>query len=381
MDVLPKRSFFMSRSGPLTSLPDRSTPLVLHVVEAFGGGVAAVLTDYVASLPELQHVVLAYRRPGVQIGNGLHGRAELIDLPDGKLAQIRAVQDAVNRLRPDVIHAHSSYAGGYVRLATRRHDARIVYSPHCYSFQRRDVPGMARAGFWMAEAALSFRTDAVAAVGEWEKELAVRLPKRSKVVLVPHRVQLPVDLPAPPLANDGPVVTVGRIVPQKDPSFFADAARDARLLGGDREWRWVGGGDERLERLLRDSGVTVTGWRPRDAVLRELAGAHAYVHTAAWEGNPVTVLEAASVGLPIVARDIPPVRHAGDERLASTPIELAQMVLELDDPLRRKIAMEEAASFVTRTTARSQSGALRELYGLAAPSTNGRVASRASAVR
>jgi glycosyltransferase involved in cell wall biosynthesis len=370
----------MKNVRSLPSRPERSTPLVLHVVEAFGGGVAAVLTDYVVSLPELQHVVLAYRRPGVQIGNGLHGRAELIDLPDGKLAQIRAVQDAVQRLRPDVIHAHSSYAGGYVRLATRRHDARIVYSPHCYSFQRRDVPGMARAGFWMAEAALSFRTDAVAAVGEWEKELAVRLPKRSKVVLVPHRVQLPSDLPEPPETDDGPVVTAGRIVPQKDPSLFAEAARDARLLGGDREWRWVGGGDERLERLLRDSGVIVTGWCPRDAVLRELAGAHAYVHTAAWEGNPVTVLEAASVGLPIVARDIPPVRHAGVERLATTPIELAQMVLELDDPVRRKSAIEEAAAFVTRTTARSQSGALRELYGLTAPSaSNGRAPTRASA--
>ena len=66
-------------------------------------------------------------------------------------------------------------------------------------------------------------------------------------------------------------------------------------------------------------------------MLRELANAHAYVHTAAWEGNPVTVLEAASVGLPIVARDIPPVRHAGVDRLAATPIDMAQQVLALDD--------------------------------------------------
>src|SRR5262249_26481153 len=206
-----------------------------------GGGVAAVLSDYVSSLPEVTHVVLAYRRPGVQIGNGLHGRAELIDLPPGHLAQIRAVQEAVRRLEPDVIHAPSSYAGGYVRFATRRHHARIVYSPHCYSFQRRDVPVLARAGFWVMEAAQSFRTDAVAAVGEWEQELAARLPKRAKVVLVPHQVQLPSDLPAP-AGDKGPVVTVGRIVAQKDPQFFASAARDARLLGGDREWRWGGGG-------------------------------------------------------------------------------------------------------------------------------------------
>ncbi len=363
----------MSRTV-LRQRSERPTPRVLHVVEAYGGGVAAVLSDYVASLPEVEHVVLAYRRPGVQIGNGLHGRAELIDLPDGKLAQIRAVQDTVRRLQPDVIHAHSSYAGGYVRFATRRHEARIVYSPHCYSFQRKDVPGMARASFWVMEAALSFRTDAVAAVGEWEQELAARLPKRTDIVLVPHRVHLPADMPPAAHDDDAPVVTVGRIVPQKDPAFFADAARDARLLGGTREWRWVGGGDDRLTQLLRDSGVTVTGWTSRAEVLRELSEAHAYVHTAAWEGNPVTVLEAASVGLPIVARNIPPVRHAGVERLASTPIELAQMTLELDDPVRHAEAVKEAGTFVSRTSARSQAGALRELYGLPNPtSANGKV--------
>src|SRR5262249_57287472 len=99
VESLPKCVCHMSRSDSLRSRPRRATPLVLHVVEAFGGGVAAVLTDYINSLPELHHVVLAYRRPGVQIGNGLHGRALLIDLPHGKLAHIPAVHDAASRLR------------------------------------------------------------------------------------------------------------------------------------------------------------------------------------------------------------------------------------------------------------------------------------------
>jgi len=51
---------------------------VLHVVEAYGGGVAAVLTDYINALPEVRHVVLAYRRPGTQIGGDIEERAELI---------------------------------------------------------------------------------------------------------------------------------------------------------------------------------------------------------------------------------------------------------------------------------------------------------------
>src|SRR4051794_36096555 len=160
----------MTSTSP-SQRPERRSPLVLHVVEAYGGGVAAVLADYISSLPDVRHVVLAFLRPGTQIGDVLQGRAELIEMPSGKVNQIRAVRRTVRQLRPDVIHAHSSYAGGYVRLATPRYGARLVYSPHCYSFERLDVPSVARAGFWALEAALSFRTDSVAAVGEWEQIL------------------------------------------------------------------------------------------------------------------------------------------------------------------------------------------------------------------
>ena len=78
------------------------------------------------------------------------------------------------------------------------------------------------------EAALSFRTDTVAAVGEWEQVLAAPAAEAHD-----SRAR------APPRAAPGrprrrrrsrrrPVVTVGRIRPQKDPAFFAAAARDAR---------------------------------------------------------------------------------------------------------------------------------------------------------
>ena len=83
---------------------------------ALAGG----LTDYIKALPEVRHVVLAYRRPGTQIGGDIEERAELIEMPAGKLNQIRAVRRTVQERKPDIIHAHSSYAGGYVRAATPR---------------------------------------------------------------------------------------------------------------------------------------------------------------------------------------------------------------------------------------------------------------------
>ena len=113
------------------------SPLVLHVVEAYGAGVAAVVHDYIASVPEVRHVVLAYRRPGAQLNERCG--ALFMEMPAGRAAQVRAVRLAIRTLQPDVIHAHSSYAGAYVRLAGPRSGARIVYSPHCYGFERRDL--------------------------------------------------------------------------------------------------------------------------------------------------------------------------------------------------------------------------------------------------
>ena len=65
-------------------------------------------------------MVLGYRRPGAQTGDGLERLAtRLLLLPEGRLAQIRTVRRWVRELVPDVIHAHSTYAGLYVRLFVR----------------------------------------------------------------------------------------------------------------------------------------------------------------------------------------------------------------------------------------------------------------------
>jgi hypothetical protein len=45
------------------------------VAESYGDGMAAALDHYIKSLPERCHVVLAYRRPGSQVGSELTGRA------------------------------------------------------------------------------------------------------------------------------------------------------------------------------------------------------------------------------------------------------------------------------------------------------------------
>ena len=92
--------------------------------------------------------------------------------------------------------------------------------------------------------------------------------------------------------------------------------------------KWIGGGgsDAHLAELLA-AGVEVTGWLEQDIAVKELAGCDIYLHTAAWEGYPMTILEAFELGLPVVARGIPAL--ASEPRGARLVVDPAAAIAEL----------------------------------------------------
>jgi glycosyltransferase involved in cell wall biosynthesis len=163
------------------------------------------------------------------------------------------------------------------------------------------------------------------------------------------------------------IVTVGRICPQKDPTWYLQAFQAYR---GERHWVWVGGASSDDERAMADqaaleaAGVVVTGWLDRAAVFNWLKRAHVYVHTAAWEGNPMTLYEAAAQGLPVLARDIPAVRAEGIQHLMNSPEHLARWVEQLDDEYQWRRAALYTCRWVTERMQRDQREALLKVYGL-----------------
>jgi len=343
---------------------------VLHVVEALGSGIATALEDYIRSTPGHAHTVLGYRRPGAQTGDGLeHLATRVLLLPEGRLAQIRTVRRWVGELRPDVIHAHSTYAGIYVRLFVRAPAATFVFTPHAYPFERRDIPAALRGVYWLMEAVLSLRGGCVAAVGPREAELAERLPGRQVVVHLPNVVRS--VRPAPPASvqdrsADGRLrlAMLGRISPQKGPDFFRRAVELSQASALPLRWIWIGGGEAADERALREAGAEVTGWLSRSQALGWLATADVYVHTAAWEGLPVSLLEAAALGLPIVARRIPALEPLGLPLLCDSPEALVAALRGLVDARRRDALRTHSWHLAGRHQPAAQRQALEFAYSL-----------------
>lgn len=120
---------------------------------------------------------------------------------------------------------------------------------------------------------------------------------------------------------------VGRIAPQKDPKFFADVVAELRKDDVPLEAVWIGDGDGDLRRLLTEARIRVTGWLSPSGV-EELLRGSVYVHSARYEGFPLSILDAAACRAPIVARRIAAVEHT-DLLMSSTPRGVAALVTDM----------------------------------------------------
>lgn len=299
---------------------------MLHVIESFGGGSANAMQEFVDAVPECSHHLLRARRQGEYHDEDLSRRFESItSLPSGTGARIRAVRRRIAEVQPDVVHAHSSLAGFYVRLAVRATSRRrIVYSPHCFAFVRRDLPPVTRMAIAAAEYALAANTTAIAACSRFELRLASRMPSGRRARFVPNTPRAVAATRIP--ARAAAIVSTGRLGPQKDPRAFADVVTVLRASDPDITAEWIGDGDPALRDLLERRGVTVSGWVPTADVAQRLVAARVYVHTAAWEGFPLAVLEAVAAGVPVVARDIPAFQGMPDEWMFDEPARAAEVI-------------------------------------------------------
>lgn len=336
---------------------------ILHVTQCPVAGVPHAIERYARGTSEAhEHHLLAV--PEVDVAKSAF--ASFTSLPPGTLARIREVTRAVERIRPDVIHAHSSFAGGYVRLAPVA--VPIVYQPHCFAFDDPGRPWAVRGAYWLAEALLGVRSTLTVALTPHERALSHSIGQGRRTAEVPNVSNVEphgVGVVRRHSGNALRVAMIGRVAPQKDPAFFAGTARSLGLHEGpspEIELVWIGGGDTRDEAALRDAGVTVTGWIDREGVARQLDEADLYLHSAAYEGFPLSVLDAAARNVPVVVRDVSCFRGY-DIRKVSSPEEAAALLTALTEDRSPLDDIGSASkTLLQRMNPAAQKSALLDLY-------------------
>lgn len=248
-------------------------------------------------------------------------RREIAPCADG--AHLARIAGLLRRVRPAVVHTHSSKAGVLGRLACRllRPRPAVVHTPHTFAFAfDREFSPWRRRAFLGIERWLGASTDVLVAVSPSEaaqgRELRIVPAERIRIVENGLDEEAWKDLPSRGKARERwgiparvrLVVTAGLLSPAKSQADLLEAA--ARLLPRHPDLHLVIAGRgpllEDLQRRARDLGledrVAFPGFT--DDMKGLYRAADVFVLPSRWEGMPYVILEAMAAGCPVIATDV-----------------------------------------------------------------------------
>ena len=277
---------------------------VLHIVEAFGGGVFTILVDLLNGLSQKYEIVVAYslrtQTPEnfkkyfnknikfIKIANF----TRKIDLKKD-IKALKEIRKIVKEEKPDIVHLHSSKAGILGRIGIHDKSIKMFYNPHGFSFLKLDDSKIKRFIYRAIEkgAAIINHKCTIVGCSEGEYEEAKKLNKNS--ICINNGINITKlneetkGLKERKIDYDNlKICTVGRIGYQKNPSMFNEIAKKLPNF----QFTWIGDGE--LRDKLTAHNIIITGWKERKEVLEYLNNNDVFLLTSLWEGLPVSLLEA-----------------------------------------------------------------------------------------
>ncbi len=285
--------------------------LLITVRSDFGGGPRHV-NQLIQSLPEDIELYMAYPEEGDPYAElwkkekRIKGRF-FIPYRKFSFQVLWNLKKSIEQNKIDIVHSHGNGAGLYSRLLkVICPRIKVVHTFHgisdVYNSKLKHVASKLIGSF------LSPWADLYICVSNGEKRMALdrKFSKEKNTVVVFNGISYPQhktfrEISHKPLK----IVTLSRFDYQKN---MDSMYRIARYWMNSEEVRfvWVGDGDdkERLENLAKDENVPIDFIGFSKDPMKYLQSSDLYLSTSRFEGLPYGLIEAASVGLPIVASDV-----------------------------------------------------------------------------
>jgi len=342
-------------------------------VPATFGGVERHVEELGSRLAERGHEIVVYCRTNyVREQRSEYRGMHLRNLPTVNSKHLDAIVhsgvstlDAMRR-GVDIVHYHAVGPGLPAFLPRYMSRAKVVQTVHGRDAERAKWGPAARTVLHAAEWSSAHVPDATIVVAANLADHYRRTYRRAAFV-IPNGVEVHERRPPRAITDRWGLETgsyalfVGRLVPEKAPHLLIRAWRS---IAGDRRLVIAGGSsftDDYVRSLEREAAadprVVLAGY-VFGAPLEELyANAAAFVLPSALEGLPLTLLEAASYGTPIVASDIAPhvevlESDAPGHRLFRAGSEaslLEAIARSFDDPVAEREAAEKLRDRIVAT--------------------------------
>jgi len=353
---------------------------IIHVVEAFGGGILDFLKILVSNI-EANHIIIHALRKDtpkdykdffekdVKLIHWKYASREINPINDFKafLELTNILKRLSKRKKIEVLHLHSSKAGFLGRLSAKllRLNSKVIYTTHGISFLRKDVSLIEKEIFIFLEKLAYKFGGKVIACSRSEAEFirnyginanyiynGIKCPNFNKKIQKKEKIK---------------IITVGRIAYPKNPYLFQEIAKEF-LPYENIEFIWVGDGE--LRSTINLPNVKITGWLPQKEVFNILSQADIYLSTSLWEGLPLAVLQAMCAKLPLVLHNcignVDLVEEDYNGFLFRNKVEAVKKLRTLISFKRKRISMGEASLRLVKTkfSLEEMLKKYRNLYGI-----------------
>lgn len=228
----------------------------------------------------------------------------------GLIQVIRIIQ----KEKPDIIHCHSAKGGFIGRMAGFLTRSKTFYTPHAFSFLSTQNKIKKRIYLFLERMA---RLDSfLLACSESEKELGMEQVhyKEKRAYVWSNSVPDAQTVPPSDLKETSPYICyIGRPSYQKNPFFLVNVIREVHKAYPDIRFYILGVGYyspdlERMKRMITqyqlENTIELFPWLNHNETMGYVKNALFYLTTSRYEGLPLAVIEAMSLGKCIVASDV-----------------------------------------------------------------------------
>lgn len=228
------------------------------------------------------------------------------------IGAFRAFRRAISEFKPDLIHCHSSAAGLVGRFAIRGATT-TLFTAHSWAFTEGAPLWRKTIGIIGEKFAARYAMKIIC-VSDYDRQLALRywIAPPDKLIVIHNGIELSLNNAEQHLERRGSdkikIIFIGRLAYPKQPLLLLEAF--AALIPEIRnraELLIVGDGplrrslEKRITELKIQDRVKILGSVERQRVFSLLGGSDIFVLISKHEGLPISILEAMSAGLPIVA--------------------------------------------------------------------------------
>lgn len=225
----------------------------------------------------------------------------------------------MKKIKPDIIHIHSSKAGVLGRIAAYVTGVPCIYNAHGWSFSM-NISNKKKKFYATIERICAKLTKKIINISDYEQQLAIQynIAPKSKMITIYNGIDVDkyngkfdknTILSELNIPKDAFIVgMVGRLAKQKSPETFLKIAERISMLVKNSFFILVGDGELRkdVEKSIVEKGLTnkvkITGWT--NEVAEYISVFDIGILTSKWEGFGLVLAEYMASGKPIVASNV-----------------------------------------------------------------------------